>query len=62
MTQGDRLALLSAGAYASAMASNYNSRSIAPEVLVNGKRAAIVRERQPVENIWSEEKIAPWLK
>jgi diaminopimelate decarboxylase len=62
MVQGDRLALLSAGAYASAMASNYNSRSLAAEVLVNGKRAAIVRERQPVEQIWSKEKIAPWLK
>src|SRR5258708_8727228 len=62
MVQGDRLALLSAGAYASAMASNYNSRSLAAEVLVNGKQAAIVRERQPVEQIWSDEKIAPWLK
>jgi len=60
--EGDYLALLSAGAYGFVMASNYNTRSLAAEVLVNGKRAAIVRERQPIEQIWSEEKIAPWLK
>jgi diaminopimelate decarboxylase len=60
--EGDCLALLSAGAYGFVMASNYNTRSLAAEVLVNGKQAAIVRERQPVEEIWSGEKIAPWLK
>jgi len=62
IVQGERLALLSAGAYASAMASNYNTRPVAAEVLVNGKRAALVRERQSLEKIWSDEKIAPWLK
>ena len=59
--QGDYLALLSAGAYGSVMASNYNTRAIAAEVLVNGKRAALVRERQPIPQIWRGEKIAPWL-
>lgn len=59
--EGDRLALLSAGAYGFVMASNYNTRSLAAEVLVNGKRAAIVRERQPVKEIWAGETIAPWL-
>jgi diaminopimelate decarboxylase len=44
------------------MASNYNTRSLAAEVLVNGKQVAIVRERQPVKEIWAGEKIAPWLK
>jgi diaminopimelate decarboxylase len=62
LAQGDRLALLSAGAYASAMASNYNTRSLAAEVFVNGKHAALVRERQPVEKIWSGESVAPWQK
>jgi diaminopimelate decarboxylase len=62
MVQGDRLALLSAGAYGSVMASNYNTRPVAAEVLVQGKRAALVRERQPVESIWSGEKTAPWQK
>ena len=60
--EGDYLALLSAGAYGFVMASNYNTRPLAAEVLVNGKRAAVARERQPVTEIWSGEKIAPWLK
>jgi diaminopimelate decarboxylase len=60
--QGEYLAILSAGAYGFVMASNYNTRSLAAEVLVNGKQAALVRARQPVEEIWSGEKVAPWLK
>ena len=44
------------------MASNYNTRSLAAEVLVNGKQAAVVRERQDVANIWTDEKVAGWLK
>jgi diaminopimelate decarboxylase len=60
--EGDHLALLSAGAYGFVMASNYNTRSAAAEVLVSGKRAAVVRDRQPVKDIWAGEKIAPWLK
>src|SRR5437899_6616893 len=43
--EGDRLALLSAGAYGFVMASNYNTRPLAAEVLVNGRRAALVRSR-----------------
>ena len=60
--EGDHLALLSAGAYGFVMASNYNSRGTAAEVLVNGKKAALVRERQRLEKIWELEKLAPWLK
>ena len=60
--QGDYLALMSAGAYGFVMASNYNTRCLAAEVLVNGKQAALVRERQPVQEIWRGEKAAPWLK
>ncbi len=44
--EGDFLALLSAGAYGSVMGSNYNARPLATEVLVNGKKFAVVRERQ----------------
>ena len=62
MREGDHLALLSAGAYGSVMASNYNTRSIAAEVLVHGTKSAIVRERQPVKQIWASEKVAGWLK
>jgi diaminopimelate decarboxylase len=60
--EDDYLALLSAGAYGFVMASNYNTRSMAAEVLVNGKQSAIVRERQPVKKIWAGERVAAWLK
>ncbi len=61
-TEGEHIALMSAGAYGFAMASNYNARPLAAEILVNGRHAAVARERQPVKEIWSGEKIAPWLK
>ena len=60
--EGDYLALLSAGAYGFVMASNYNTRALAAEVLVNGKRAALVRERQAVGEMWAGERIPAWLK
>jgi diaminopimelate decarboxylase len=60
--EGDALALLSAGAYGFVMASNYNTRPLAAEVLVSGKNAAVARPRQPVEEIWSGEKIVAWLR
>jgi diaminopimelate decarboxylase len=60
--EGDYLALLSAGAYGFVMASNYNARPFAAEVLVSGRRAAAARERQKVEKIWEDEKIVAWLK
>jgi diaminopimelate decarboxylase len=62
VNEGDYLALLSAGAYGFVMASNYNSRPLAAEILVDGKRAAIARERQAVKEIWSGEKVVAWLK
>jgi diaminopimelate decarboxylase len=60
--EGDYLALLSAGAYGFVMASNYNARPLAAEILVNGRRAAVARERQPVKEIWSGEKVVAWLR
>ncbi len=60
--EGDQIALLSAGAYGFVMASTYNTRPLAAEVLVNGKKFAVARERQKVEEIWSGEKIVAWLK
>ena len=59
---GEHLALLSAGAYGFVMASNYNTRPLAAEILVRGGRAAVVRRRQPVEDTWAGETVAPWLK
>ena len=44
--EGDLLAILSAGAYGFVMASNYNSRPLAAEVLVRGDKFALIRKRQ----------------
>ncbi len=55
--EGDLFALMSAGAYGFVMASNYNARPRAPEVLVDGDRAHIVRERETFEDLIRGEKI-----
>src|SRR6185312_11270720 len=60
--EGDYLALLSAGAYGFVMASTYNTRALAAEVLVKGNKAAVVRERRPIKEIWQAEKLAGWQK
>jgi diaminopimelate decarboxylase len=59
--EGDHLALLSAGAYGFVMASNYNSRGMAAEVLVKGNKAELVRPRQPAQEIWKSERVPAWL-
>jgi len=59
---GDWLALLSAGAYGFVMASNYNTRPLAAEIVVSGKKFAVVRERQSIQEIWAGEKVVSWLK
>lgn len=60
VAEGDHLALLSAGAYGSVMGSNYNSRALAAEVMVNGRKSAVVRRRQEIPAIWGNESIASW--
>jgi diaminopimelate decarboxylase len=60
--ESDFLALLSAGAYGFVMASNYNARPYAAEVLVKGSQAEIVRKRQPVKQLWASETVPKWLK
>ena len=49
--EGDLAAIMSAGAYGFVMASNYNSRSLPAEVLVQGERYALVRERQTYDDL-----------
>ena len=49
--QGDHLAIMSAGAYGFAMASNYNSRPRAAEVLVRGRTAKLVRRRESLADL-----------
>jgi diaminopimelate decarboxylase len=52
---GDRLAILSAGAYAMSMASNYNTRPRAAEVMVDGAQARIVRDRETLADLYRHE-------
>jgi diaminopimelate decarboxylase len=51
MEEGDYLAVMSAGAYGFVMASNYNARPRAVEVLVDGTRSTIVRRRESYEDL-----------
>ncbi len=52
---GDLLAVLSAGAYCMSMASNYNTRGRAAEVLVSGGDATLIRQRESVEDLLRNE-------
>jgi len=58
---GDLVAFMTAGAYGAAMSSEYNSRLLAPEVLVKGSQFAVVRPRPTYDDMLSREQAAPWL-
>ncbi|MGH6953288.1 MAG: diaminopimelate decarboxylase, partial [Alphaproteobacteria bacterium] len=58
---GDLLAILSTGAYGAAMASNYNGRPLAAEVMVQGGEWAVVRPRQDLAELLSRDRLPPWL-
>jgi diaminopimelate decarboxylase len=55
---GDLLAVASAGAYAAVMASNYNSRPRAPEVLVDGRTVHEIRRRETISDLLAHERLA----
>jgi diaminopimelate decarboxylase len=59
VAEGDLLVIHSAGAYGFVMASNYNSRPRPPEVLVEGDRFAIVRERETYDDLVRHETEVP---
>ncbi|MBS0513516.1 MAG: diaminopimelate decarboxylase [Proteobacteria bacterium] len=59
VAEGDLLAILSAGAYGMTMSSNYNTRGRAAEVMVDGDRVHLVRERETVENLFAAEQPLP---
>jgi diaminopimelate decarboxylase len=61
LQSGDLVAFMSAGAYGAAMASEYNSRLLVPEVLVRGGDYAVVRPRPTYEDMLARERPAPWL-
>ncbi len=56
---GDHLAVLSAGAYAMSMASNYNTRGRAAEVMVDGELAHLIRERETPADLMRGEHLLP---
>ena len=59
LKQGDVLAVMSAGAYGFVMASNYNTRGRAAEVMVDGARAQVVRKREPLDSLFAGESLLP---
>ena len=58
---GDLLAILSAGAYGAVMSSSYNTRLLAPEVLVQGEEFAVIRPRPSYEELLGQDRIPAWL-
>jgi diaminopimelate decarboxylase len=61
LASDDLVAFMSAGAYGAVMASEYNSRLLVPEVLVDGDRFAVVRPRASYDQMLAAEPLAPWL-
>ena len=59
LAEGDLLAVRAVGAYASAMASNYNTRPRAAELLVDGDAVHVVREREDVRALFAGERSLP---
>ena len=59
LTEGDVLAVMTAGAYGFVMASNYNTRPRSAEVMVDGSRSHLIRAREPLETLWADECLLP---
>ncbi|MGZ3340396.1 MAG: diaminopimelate decarboxylase [Reyranella sp.] len=62
LAAGDLIMIRSAGAYGAVMASSYNSRPLAPEVMVDGTRFAITRPRPTIDEMISAERFPPWME
>ena len=59
LSEGDLLAILSAGAYGMAMASNYNSRPRPAEVMIDGAEMHLIRRREEVAQLFALESVLP---
>jgi len=59
VAEGDVLAVLSAGAYGMSMASNYNTRARAAEVMLDGEQAHLIRARETVSELFRDERLLP---
>ncbi|WP_019030111.1 diaminopimelate decarboxylase [Colwellia piezophila] len=58
---GDLIAIMSCGAYGAVMSSSYNTRMLAPEVMVKGEQFAVVRKRPSYEDIINQDVTPDWL-
>lgn len=61
MNAGDLVAFRSAGAYGAVMSSEYNTRPLIPEVMVNGLEFAVIRSRPSFDEIINRDTIPEWL-
>ena len=59
LAEGDLLAVRSSGAYGFTMSSNYNTRPRAAEVLVDGERVHLARERESLATLYAGEHLLP---
>jgi diaminopimelate decarboxylase len=59
LNEGDLLAVMSAGAYGMSMASNYNTRPRAAEVMIDGDAVHLIRERESVSELMAREMLLP---
>lgn len=59
LSENDLLAVRSAGAYGFVMSSNYNTRCRAAEVMVDGNKAHLVRQREELASLWALENVLP---
>ena len=62
MTSGDFLAIYSAGAYGAVMSSEYNSRPLIPELIVNENLVSVIRSRPKIEEVIKRDQIPYWLR
>ena len=62
LAAGDLVMIRSAGAYGAVMASSYNTRPLAPEVMVDGTRFAVIRPRPTIDEMLRTERFPPWME
>ena len=59
--QGDLIAIMSTGAYGAVMSSTYNTRMLAPEVMVKGNEFSVVRQRPSYDEVINADIVPNWL-
>ena len=60
LATGDLAVFLTAGAYGAVQASEYNSRPLVPEVLVDGSNFAVIRQRPTIDEMLARERVPDW--